>query len=345
MCLYPKLVKNRKYTENKKNGGDIPRITDERVLYVPIGCGNCVECRKQKAREWQVRLQEDIKTNNNGIFVTLTFSDESIKELSEMKETKDWPSLKGLTGYEFDNELATRAVRLFLERWRKEHKISLRHWFITELGHNGTENIHIHGIVWCDKNKIEDVSRIWKYGYIWPSKDLVKYNYVNEATVNYITKYVIKTDEKHTQYKSKILTSKGIGRNYTKTANSSSNKFNREEPEKTNETYRTRTGHKIRLPIYWRNAIYSEEEREKLWLKTLDKEERYVLGQKVSVKNGQEEYMKMLGEAQKLNRELGYGDNKKDWDKHQYESELRNIKRKERCAKAVWKNKNENKKN
>ena len=38
MCLYPKLIKNRKYIANKKNGGNIPPVYDLRVLTVPIGC-------------------------------------------------------------------------------------------------------------------------------------------------------------------------------------------------------------------------------------------------------------------------------------------------------------------
>ena len=50
MCLYPRLIKNPKYKENKKNGGVIPAFLDERVLAVPIGCGECIECRKQKRR-------------------------------------------------------------------------------------------------------------------------------------------------------------------------------------------------------------------------------------------------------------------------------------------------------
>ena len=52
------------------------------------------------------------------------------------------------------------------------------------------------------------------------------------------------------------------------------NKFN--QNGETREYYKTETGHKQALPIYWRNKIYSEEEREKLWLQKLDKEERYV---------------------------------------------------------------------
>ena len=61
MCLYPKLIKNPKYKGNKKNGGIIPPSYDERVMWVPIGCNRCMECKKQKAREWRTRLLEDIR--------------------------------------------------------------------------------------------------------------------------------------------------------------------------------------------------------------------------------------------------------------------------------------------
>ena len=48
MCLYPKFIDNPRYRKNKKNGGIIPAVSDERVLLVPIGCGKCMECKKQK---------------------------------------------------------------------------------------------------------------------------------------------------------------------------------------------------------------------------------------------------------------------------------------------------------
>ena len=119
MCLYPKLIRNKKYTASKKNGGVIPEYTDERVLYVPVGCGKCIECRKQIARNWQVRLLEDVRHNTNGKFITLTFSNEAITELAD--------KITGLSGYDLDNEIATKAMRYFLERWRKKYKKSLRH--------------------------------------------------------------------------------------------------------------------------------------------------------------------------------------------------------------------------
>ena len=60
MCLYPKLIKNPKYQINKKNKGKIPEMIDDRAAYVPIGCGKCIECRKQKADNWKIRLYEEV---------------------------------------------------------------------------------------------------------------------------------------------------------------------------------------------------------------------------------------------------------------------------------------------
>lgn len=321
MCLYPRLIKNRKYTKTKKNKGVIPKLPliqigdkiyeDIRVTEVPVGCGKCMECKKQKAREWQVRLQEEIKTDKRGIFVTLTFSNESIKELYNTKDK--------LTGYNLDNHIATIATRRFLERWRKKYKKSVKHWLVTELGHNGTENIHLHGIIWTDEDP-KEITRIWRYGFTWLSTD--NKGYVNEKTVNYIVKYIHKTDEIHTEYKSKILTSPGIGKGYLKGINAKTNKYN---GEKTKEYYKTNQGIKLGLPTYYRNKIYTENEREQLWLDKLDKEERYVNGTKVSIANGDEEYNKLRAYHRKRNKMLGYGDDKINWEKRKYEEQRRNI--------------------
>lgn len=314
MCLYPRLIKNRKYTKTKKNGGIIPAITDERVKYVPIGCQNCIECRKQKRRAWQIRLQEDIKTHTNGKFITLTFSNESIWKISQHKDIQE------LQGYERDNSLATKATRLFLERWRKKYKKSLRHWLVTELGHTGTENIHLHGIIWTDLN-LDNLDPLWQYGYIWKGKGEKKINYVNQKTVNYIIKYITKQDEKHPGYKSKILTTPGIGHNWILNPDHKKNLYNEKN---TYQLYRTNTGHEMSLPIYYRNKIYTEEQREKLWLQLLDKNERWICGEKTNSWDVRS-YYKLLQHYRRINLELGYGTDEINWNQQQYEEQKRNL--------------------
>ncbi len=320
MCLYSKIIKNKKFTANKKNGGVIPTVNDERTLYVPVGCGNCMECRKQKANGWRVRLMEEIKHKKNGIFVTLTFSNESIIEITK--------SIRKLSGYELDNEIATKAIRRFLERWRKKYKKSVHHWMITELGHNGTENIHLHGIIWTDIDP-EEIRKLWKYGFVWLSTE--NKGYVNEETINYIVKYVTKKDDKHTEYKSKILCSNNIGKGYIGTENSKKNRYN---GDKTIETYRTKRGMKIGLPVYYRNKIYTDEEREKLWITKLNEQIRWVDGIKVDISKNENEYYKLLKEAQKKNKKLKFGSSKINWEKRKYENERRNIMYKKRGQKS-----------
>ena len=86
-------------------------------------------------------MNEEIKHDRTGKFITLTFSNEELDKLIQE------------TGIQESNAVATIAVRRFLERWRKKNKKSVRHWLVTELGHKNTEHLHLHGIIWTDYKK------------------------------------------------------------------------------------------------------------------------------------------------------------------------------------------------
>jgi len=315
VCLYPKLILNRKYLPNKKNGGNIPEMKDERTRYVPIGCGRCMECRKQKSRGWQVRLHEELRNNRRCRFVTLSFSNQALIDLEKDLDCN-------LNGYELENRVVTLAVRRFLERWRKKYKTSVKHWLITELGQNATERIHLHGLIFTDASR-EQIEEIWQYGNTWIG------DYVSERTINYIVKYITKGDQKHKYYTPKILCSKGIGSNYM---NRLDCKLNEYREKKTNELYITRNGLKLPLPIYYRNKIYDDEQREKLWCQLLDKETRYINGIKIDISRGEQDYWNVLQKERIWNKQLGYGDDQTDEEARKYEQRLRNLKRLQRIA-------------
>lgn len=309
MCLYPKLIMNKKYLPNEKNGGNVPVARDKRVLYVPVGCGKCFECRRQKRREWQVRLTEDIKVNNKCLFVTFSFSEKSLDELeNEIKWDKSY--------YIRSNEIATLAIRRFLERWRKKFKKSVRHWLVTELGQNNTERVHLHGLLWTEESK-EVIEDRWQYGNIWIGE------YVNERTVNYIVKYLSKSDGVHKNYVPKMFVSKGIGSGYITSVNAKRNIFTNVN---TNETYVNRKGFKFGLPVYYRNKLYDEEERERLWLQKLDEEVRYVDGVKVDVSENEDEYVAVREEARAKNLRLGYGTDMSGKDEKEYMRRIKYVK-------------------
>ena len=128
MCLYPKLILNKRYCSTKKSGGIVPPCPDNRLKYVTAACGQCYECRKQKQRQWLVRMNEELKNNPNAYFITLTIDDNNMKKLIKECKSKE------------ENEVATKAIRLCMERIRKKTGKSVKHWFITELGHEKTED-------------------------------------------------------------------------------------------------------------------------------------------------------------------------------------------------------------
>lgn len=307
MCLYPKLVKNKRFMVTKKNNGNVPELTDPRIMYIPVPCGRCIECMRKKKREWQVRLMEEIKVNKEAIFVTLTFSEESLKELEKLTVSKN--------KYIQSNEIATIAVRRFLERHRKKYGKSIKHWLVTELGHVNTERIHLHGIIFKNIEK-EELDQLWKYGITWIG------SYVNERTINYIVKYINKQDPDHKNYIPKILCSAGIGSNYLKTYNATKNKYNENN---TQEYYITRQGYKLNLPSYYRRKIYSDEEREKLWIKRLDEGKRWIMGEKLDAYD-EEQIQKTLEYYRRINKELGYNDDEKNFDEIDYKNKITMLK-------------------
>ena len=104
-----------------------------------------------KTREWLVRMSEELRTEPNAYFMTLTVSDENYEILKNTCKSED------------ENTIATKAIRLMLERIRKKTGKSIKHWVITELGHDKTERLHLHGIVWGIGTD-QLIREKWNYG-------------------------------------------------------------------------------------------------------------------------------------------------------------------------------------
>lgn len=331
MCINYKVIYNRKYTITKKNKGVIPPLKDKRQEYVKIPCKECYVCRKKKAREWRLRLSEDIKVNKTGKVILLTFNTESLIKIKS--------KLKGITGYELDNAICRYAVKHFRERWRKKYGRSIRHWLITELGQKNTEHVHMHGIVWEDdrykvNNFLEEVEKVWNYGFVgkgkinWQSGKYI--NYVNQKTASYFTKYVTKKDEKHSEYKQIILTSSGIGKNFLESEKIKDNIY---KGIITNQNYQVDNGTILPMPEYFRRKLYTDEEREKLTGWMLDKPIIYIDGREVDKNINGQELSKMLKNCKEKNARLGFGDGTKNYEKIKIENEERRRKQNERIIK------------
>lgn len=292
MCLYPTYVKNPKYKPNKKNKGRPPICWDRRLLYIPTKCGCCIECRKEKQREWRVRLDEELRSNF-GYFTTLTISPEGIKEIEEKS---------GLKWEENPNEIATKGLRLFLERVRKDIGKSIKHWCVTELGEK-KDRIHLHGIFFGQKSA-ELIRKHWKYGFVFIG------GYCNSRSVNYMTKYMLKVDIKHPTFKQIVLASAGIGAGYMDRLDYLWQKQNYKNINVA--TYTFRNGTKMAMPKYYKNKIFTDKEREKMWINNLNRGLLWIYGEKVKA-NDWKTIDNLRTYWQNYGREV-MGDNPIAWD-------------------------------
>lgn len=286
MCLYPRIIKNPRYRQESEHCW---QYSDARVLAVAIGCGKCWECRRKKVREWKLRIQWEMDKNPiRGRGMTLTFADKFFKENSGD-----------------EHELTAKALNHFRKRWQKKYKESPRYWAINELGQNGTERLHIHGIIWTDKTA-EEIEQTWMYGQIKikPIKG-----------VDYFLKYVNKVDMLHPNFFPKIFCSKGIGKDF----------FNSQtfiDIQRTERQYiRLKDGTKIDIPIYYRNKLWDVKKREELWCKLLDQKKRYVRGEEIDVSTpaGEQRYMRTLEQAQIETERIGYP--RSPWSKEKYSAD------------------------
>ena len=84
-------------------------------------------------------------------------------------------------------------------------------------------------------------------------------------------------------------------------------------------------GNQIGIPTYWRNKLWTEEEKGKLWIQKLDKNVRYVRGMKIDISTpkGIHEYYEALAREQRINVELGYP--KEAWERKNTKIHAKNL--------------------
>ena len=273
MCYFTKKVLNKRFLPNRKNRWNPPVCTDERFRYVEVECGHCFECRKKKRREWRIRNYEQLKETPVAVFFTGTVSPQRYEHICKQYGYKNDGSQ--------DNEIITKIQRLFLERIRKEKGYSIKHWCVTEKGHTNTRRIHVHGLYYATHGETKwqltkTLFENWIDGYKFYG------SYVNEKTINYVSKYMTKKDEDNPDYIGIVLCSKGLGANYAKRM-AYKHEWNK---EKTIITYKAGNGADMPLPRYYKTQLYTEDQRQLLWLYAEDEGVKWVKGFKVQGANG-----------------------------------------------------------
>ena len=90
---------------------------------------------------------------------------------------------------------------------------------------------------------------------------------------------MLKVDAKHPEFKQIVLSSKGIGSGYMDRLEYLWQKQNYKNINVA--TYTFRNGTKMAMPKYYKNKIFTEKEREKMWINNLNRGLLWIYGEKV----------------------------------------------------------------
>lgn len=152
MCLSPNLIINRHYLKICDNDKSrvLSHFGSAPDLFIKVDCGLCFECQKKRGNHWRTRLLDEyhyrrkMYPDEKVSFITLTFDTPSLKRFRDCPE---------------------KAVRLFLERYRKRYGKSVRHFITTEFGEK-RGRLHLHMIAWSPLCNAKELRLLWSYGRI-----------------------------------------------------------------------------------------------------------------------------------------------------------------------------------
>jgi len=254
-------------------------------IFVP--CSRCLDCRKRRASSWGFRLNREGRAAKSAFFLTLTYDSDHIRftqngfmtlwkpdvvnwlktirktcERQNLKEAKqnnvknDAPSIKYYQVGEYGGKRHRPHYHLIIFNVPLEILIGKK---MADYALNNRDR--------CLRGKMHFNSKYWPHGTITVGT-------VSGASINYTLKYISKSkyrpqhkrDDRQPEF---ACMSKGIGLNYlTPQVIKWHKDWGSERYYVTGEG-----GVKMALPRYYKNRIWTPEEREKIGLELMAMEE------------------------------------------------------------------------
>lgn len=224
-------------------------VTDKKnSKKVLVPCGSCPNCLARKASAWSFRLMQQEKISKSAWFLTLTYATDHLPITSN--------------GYATINK---RDLQLFFKRLRKSHVGSaaseIKYYAVGEYG-GKLKRPHYHVILF--NARLDKISPSWGLGHC-------HYGKVEGASVGYTLKYISKpqknfaiNDDRERPFS---LMSKGIGESYITAEMVAWHKG-----DLNNRMYcNLLDGKKCTMPRYYKERIYTEEERKQITQACKDK--------------------------------------------------------------------------
>ena len=241
-CFSPYMVQN-KYT----NIHGLNKVT-------PVPCGQCINCKKRRSRNWVFRLEQETKVSSSVSFLTLTYADEHLP-----KSENGFATL-----VKKDFQLFMKKLRIECPTSKKQNRI--KYFAVGEYGEK-KDRPHYHAVLFNVPHQlIRDplkIDKTWDKGIIQ-----LEYPRNNAKTTNYVTGYITKQTFERRDYintntglittddrlKEFSLMSKGMGINYL-------------TPQMKQYFRNTKTfvivkenGELVSMPRYYKNKIFTQKE-------------------------------------------------------------------------------------
>lgn len=244
------------------------------IYNIPINCGKCLNCKKNRVNQWSFRLMKELEVSTSSYFITLTYDTVNIpitnngfmtlkKKPEPVKQrNKDYKDqslqgfIKRLRYYEGN---LNHVTRIEYEQTKKSgiditKQKPLKYYAAGEYG-TKRKRPHYHIILFNLKDE-ESIYKAWTSGSVHIDE-------VNNNTIDYTLKYIMKANG---GYKFKAfdgekefsLMSKGLGDSYLTKKQISFYKKNLEH----NYVFHPK-GYKVPTPKYYRDKIYSDNEKDK----------------------------------------------------------------------------------
>lgn len=254
-------------------------FTDDGYRSFLIPCLKCNFCLQDRRNSWAIRLHQELKRSISAHFLTLTYNDSNLPLVEDTSGerwrkgiymTLDRNHLK-----KFHDALWT-ANRRFIKSQTYDKstyqellkKYSPKFYSVGEYG-SKHHRPHYHIIAFNVHPKVirkmqlntnyeqgeKPKGAIWNYGSIHVGE-------VNNASIAYCAKYLIDRDKQlvcNNQVKPFSIMSKGLGSNYLVNA-----KWHIGDGDKPDDwrLYIQHDGKKYKLPRYYKDRIFTEEQRE-----------------------------------------------------------------------------------
>lgn len=223
---------------------------------VQVPCGRCIACKKTRASHWTFRILEEAKAASSSFFVTLTYENAPISENGFMT-------------------LEPNHITEFMKAFRKVNPKKLRFYAVGEYGSKfGRPHYHIIlfnaeiSTLMSDKEykfyektlpildgKEQFHCKQWQHGHITignlePRSAAYCMQYIDKGTV-------VPLHDRDDRVREFARMSKGIGKQYL-----NEEQLNWHYADPLRQYAVTDTGKKITLPRYYKERIYTIDERE-----------------------------------------------------------------------------------